>query len=258
MRISNFILACLLVCVASVVNAQEDGKRHAAFPQQPAAEKQRPATYEMPVFQHTALPYTWNSYIPVQTSEMAANTVLLDSSTYKYRPLHLPFAISSSSRSYIGLMDVYSVNGSMQWQLGRMTLAGGATANGYLYYGNSIWQYGVSGQLAYSISPSVSVTLFGEYYSSNPFISMAAYPYVSTTKYGGYMTAGSNRFFIDLGVERRYNAIERRMETVPIVTPGFKVSKKLVIGLPFGDFAKYLIMDSAPKRQRPMAPPKRH
>ena len=67
----------------------------------------------------------------------------------------------------------------------------------------------------------------------------------------------NNRFFIDLGVERRYNTINRQMETVPIITPGIKVSKKLVIGLPFGDFAKYLFTESAPKKQRPMAPTKK-
>lgn len=258
MHMGNLTLTILFIFAVSTANAQEQKKRLDAIPQQSSAEVQSTMQYDIPMPQHVAMPYIWRFDIPVQTSGTAGNVALLDSTTYKYQPLNLPFVISNSSRGYIGLMDVQSVSGSVRHDFGRLALSGGLMANRYIYYGNTVSQYGVSGQLTYSINPNVSATLFGEYYTTNPFISMAAYPYIPTTKYGGYMTVKSNRFFIDLGVEQRYNTINRSMETVPIVTPGFKVSKKLVIGLPLGDFAKYLIMDSAPKKQRPMAPPKQH
>ena len=256
MRKECFILAFFLGGI-SISNAQEVKTPVKPLPQQPSHEESHFMQYDMPGLEHTAMPYNGHVETPMLTYATTSNVALLDSSTYKYQPLHLPFIINSSNQSYIGLMDVRSVSGSVRYDLGRLTLAGGLTANRFLYYGNSVSQYGVSGRLSYSFSPNLSMTFFGEYYSSNPFISMAAYPYIPTTKYGGYMTVKNDRFFIDLGVEQRYNTIARKMETVPIITPGFKVPKKLVIGLPFGDFAKYLFMESAPRKQRPMAPPRK-
>lgn len=257
MRMVRFVLALVLACTLSVANAQDVRKTHEDVQQQSSAEALHIMQHGVQGLQHITMPYGVYSALPSQTYMTVGNAALLDSSTYKYKPLNLPFAISSSTRSYIGLMDVRSVSGNVQYQLGRMTLMGGLSANRYLYYRGALSQYGVSGQLSYNFSPYASMTLFADYYSVNPFISMAAYPYIHTTRYGGYMTVGGNRFFMNLGVERRYNTINRQMETVPIVTPVFKVSKKLAIGLPFGDFAKYLFMDAAEKRQRPMMPPKR-
>lgn len=55
-------------------------------------------------------------------------------------------------RSYIGLMDVQSVSGGVQYSLGAMTVQGALAANRYLYYGRVFTQYGVSGQLSYSFT----------------------------------------------------------------------------------------------------------
>lgn len=144
-------------------------------------------------------------------------------------------------RSYIGLMDVQSVSGGVQYSLGGMTVQGALAANRYLYYGRVFTQYGVSGQLSYSFNPNLALTVFGIYYNTNPFFSMAAFPFVPTTSYGGYMTVGNRSFYVNLGVERRFNAFEHKMETVPIITPAFKISNKVTIELPLGDLTKHLI-----------------
>lgn len=144
-------------------------------------------------------------------------------------------------RSYIGLMDVQSVSGGVQYSLGAMTVQGALAANRYLYYGRVFSQYGVSGQLSYSFNPNFALTVFGTYYNTNPFFSMAAFPFVPTTSYGGYMTVGNRSFYVNLGVERRFNAFEHKMETVPIITPAFKISNKVTIELPLGDLTKHLI-----------------
>lgn len=144
-------------------------------------------------------------------------------------------------RSYIGLMDVQSVSGGVQYSLGAMTVQGALAANRYLYYGRVFTQYGVSGQLSYSFNPNLALTVFGTYYNTNPFFSMAAFPFVPTTSYGGYMTVGNRSFYVNLGVERRFNAFEHKMETVPIITPAFKISNKVTIELPLGDLTKHLI-----------------
>lgn len=146
--------------------------------------------------------------------------------------------------SYIGLMDVQSVSGGVQYSLGGMTVQGALAANRYLYQGRVFTQYGVSGQLSYSFNPNLALTVFGTYYNTNPFFSMAAFPFVPTTSYGGYMTVGSRSFYVNLGVERRFNAFEHKMETVPIVTPAFKISNNVTIELPLGDLTKHLIEET--------------
>lgn len=172
---------------------------------------------------------------------------------------NLSFTAVGNYRSYIGLMDVQSVSGGVQYSLGDLTVQGMLSANRYLYYGRVTSQYGVSGQIAYSFSPNLSLTVFGTYYNSNPFICMAAFPYVPTTSYGGYMTVGSRRFYMNLGVERRYNPFERKMETVPIISPAFKISNKVTVELPLGDLTKHLVEELVMKNNGhgPMVPRRR-
>ena len=154
---------------------------------------------------------------------------------------NLRLTATGAYRSYIGLMDVQSVSGGVQYSLGAMTMQGALAANRYLYYGRVFTQYGVSGQLSYCFNPNLALTVFGTYYNTNPFFSMAAFPFVPPTSYGGYMTVGSRSFYVNLGVERRFNAFEYKMETVPIITPAFKISNKVTIELPLGDLTKHLI-----------------
>ncbi len=161
---------------------------------------------------------------------------------------NLRLTATGAYRSYIGLMDVQSVSGGVQYSLGGMTVQGALAANRYLYQGRVFTQYGVSGQLSYSFNPNLALTVFGTYYNTNPFFSMAAFPFVPTTSYGGYMTVGSRSFYVNLGVERRFNAFEHKMETVPIITPAFKISNKVTIELPLGDLTRHLIEETLIKR----------
>lgn len=157
---------------------------------------------------------------------------------------NLRLTATGAYRSYIGLMDVQSVSGGVQYSLGGMNVQGALAANRYLYYGRVVTQYGVSGQLSYSFNPNLALTVFGTYYNTNPFFSMAAFPFVPTTSYGGYMTVGNRSFYVNLGVERRFNAFEHKMETVPIITPAFKISNKVTIELPLGDLTRHLIEET--------------
>ncbi len=154
---------------------------------------------------------------------------------------NLRLTATGAYRSYIGLMDVQSVSGGVQYSLGAMTVQGALAANRYLYYGRVFTQYGVSGQLSYNFNPNLALTVFGTYYNTNPFFSMAAFPFVPTTSYGGYMTVGSRSFYVNLGVERRFNAFEHKMETVHIITPAFKISNKVTIELPLGDLTRHIV-----------------
>lgn len=207
---------------------------------------------------------------PVMLSPMPMSFAVEQPLAYGYDASHteatsmevsknLSFTAVGNYRSYIGLMDVQSVSGGVQYSLGALTVQGMLSANRYLYYGRVTSQYGVSGQIAYSFSPNLSLTVFGTYYNSNPFICMAAFPYVPTTSYGGYMTVGNRRFYMNLGVERRYNPFERKMETVPIISPAFKISNKVTVELPLGDLTKHLVEELVMKNNGhgPMVPRRR-
>lgn len=161
----------------------------------------------------------------------------------------LKFTAVGTYRSYIGLMDVQSVSGNMQYSFGAINMQSGLIANRYHFYRGIISQYGISGQIVYRFNPNLSTTIFGTYYNTNPFISMAAFPFVPTTSYGGYMTVGNNSFYMNLGVERRYNTFEHKMETVPIISPAFKISNKVTIELPLGDLVKHVVEDVVMKNR---------
>ena len=81
----------------------------------------------------------------------------------------LKFTAVGTYRSYIGLMDVQSVSGNMQYNLGAITMQGGLITNRYHYYRGIISQYGISGQIVYRFNPNLSATIFGTYYNTNPF-----------------------------------------------------------------------------------------
>ena len=170
----------------------------------------------------------------------------------------LKFTAVGTYRSYIGLMDVQSVSGNMQYSFGAINMQGALIANRYHYHRGIISQYGISGQIVYSFNPNLSATIFGTYYNTNPFISMATFPFVPTTSYGGYMTVGNNSFYMNLGVERRYNTFEHKMETVPIISPAFKISNKVTIELPLGDLVKHVVEDVIMKNHGPVGSPHRH
>ena len=192
-----------------------------------------------------AMPITPLTPMPFATEPPLANKydASLSGATSMKISKDLKFTAVGTYRSYIGLMDVQSVSGNMQYSFGAINMQGGLIANRYHYYRGIISQYGLSGQIVYSFNPNLSATIFGTYYNTNPFISMAAFPFVPTTSYGGYMTVGNNSFYMNLGVERRYNTFERKMETVPIISPELKISNKVTVELPLGDLVKHVVED---------------
>lgn len=143
----------------------------------------------------------------------------------------------SAHSEYVGMMSVQSAALQLSKDYGNLSLDATLYANRYLTYGVST-QYGLSASATYRFSPNVSATVFGSYYSTNPYFSMAAFPYVPTSSYGGFFTFRNDRVALDLGAERRYDPFARRWQTVPIITPSIKISKRVTIELPLGDLTK--------------------
>ena len=95
-------------------------------------------------------------------------------------------------------------------------------------------QFGVSGALTYFFSPQVSATIFGSYYNKNPYFYMGAFPFVNTSRYGGYLWISKGKIGMKLGMERYYDSFQCRWYMQPIVTPVLHISKHFDMELPVG------------------------
>lgn len=113
------------------------------------------------------------------------------------------------SRQKASLQAVHTV--------GNLMLTAGVTADRYLLTRGLQTVYGVSASATYSFNEHLSLTVFGRFYNSSPFVSMAAMPYMGSSAYGGYVSYIGETLGIDLGVERVYDPYLRRWTTVPIV-----------------------------------------
>lgn len=99
-------------------------------------------------------------------------------------------------------------------------------------------QFGISGALTYSFSPQVSATIFGSYYNKNPYFYMSAFPFVNTSRYGGYLWINKGKMGMKLGMERYYDSFQCRWHMQPIVTPVFHISKHFDMELPVGSLVR--------------------
>jgi len=67
---------------------------------------------------------------------------------------------------------------------------------------------------------------------------MAAYPYVSTTNFGGYVTfKPSSNFGISVGAKSYYDPFARRTMVDPIIAPTVKIGK-VKVGIDIGPVVK--------------------
>ena len=156
------------------------------------------------------------------------------------------------------LLTIQRLNLVSTYQTGPLSFTAGVNVNRYYALGVTT-QYGAHGALTYSFSPYLSMTAFGEYESSNPWFYMAAFPYVCTSRYGGYLTYQNNRLGTHVGAEKYYDPFVRRWVLRPIVTPFIQVSNKFRFELPLGGmlkaFADHLFHANRPKG--PIVPPRR-
>lgn len=144
---------------------------------------------------------------------------------------------TTSERTYINMLGVRSAALTLGWQSGGLSVEARLIANRYAEMGVTN-QFGVSGQLEYRLSPHWSVGAWGAYYGNNPYFSMAAFPFVETSSYGGWVKYSDGRFGLKLGAQRYYDPFQRQWKTDPIVTPSFKIGRKFVMELPVGPLVR--------------------
>lgn len=102
-----------------------------------------------------------------------------------------------------------------------------------------------SGALLYHPSERVTFKLFGSYDIGNSYG-------MSTHSYGATMAVDmSDRFGMEMGVQRYYDAMSGRWETVPVVIPYYRF-KKFTLGLDVGGIIYEILRDVVFDKDRGM------
>lgn len=100
-----------------------------------------------------------------------------------------------------------------------------------------------SGSLMYRASDRVGFKVFGSYDIGNSYG-------MSTNRYGATMTLDmSDRFGMEVGVQRYYNSMRGGWETVPIVIPYYKFNEKFKLGLDVGGIVYEILRSTVFKSQ---------
>lgn len=116
--------------------------------------------------------------------------------------------------------------------------------------------FSASSALLYHPSDRVTFKVFGSYDIGNSYG-------MSSNNYGATMSIDmSDRFGMEMGVERYYNAMSGHWETVPIMIPYYRF-KKFTLGLDVGGIVYEILRDVAFDKNRgiggpTIAPPRMH
>ena len=131
------------------------------------------------------------------------------------------------------LMKKQNVEAGIIYNRNKLLISVGLIANVYnfnplstMYYSSAIQnQFGINGRLSYDFNENVSVSVYGRYVTNSFYHSMASFPYVATSSYGGFITLHNEKCGMDLGVNNYYDAFNRCWQTNPIVRPTYKIGK---------------------------------
>ena len=113
--------------------------------------------------------------------------------------------------------------------------------------------FSTSGALLYHPSDQVTLKFFGSYDIGNSYG-------MSTHRYGATMSVDmSDRFSMEVGAQRYYNAMRGRWETVPIVIPYYRF-EKFKLGLDVGgliyEILREVVFDKQNSSGPTLAPPR--
>lgn len=108
--------------------------------------------------------------------------------------------------------------------------------------------FSTSGTLLYRTSDRVAFKLFGSYDIGNSYG-------MSTNRYGATMSVDmSDRFGLEMGVQRYYDAMSGRWETVPVMIPYYRF-EKFTLGLDVGGIIYEILRDAVFDKNRGMSSP---
>lgn len=161
------------------------------------------------------------------------------------------YAISSEN-TYINLLKNRNAAIILNYQNDIFCIRTGFIANQYAVRGITT-QLGINGFLEYKISQQWSLAVYGTIYNCNPYFSMATFPFVETTSYGGWIKYEGEKMGVKLGARKYYDAFQKQWKMEPIITPSIKIGKKMFLELPVGPLVQKS-MEKLLKRQTNNAP----
>lgn len=156
---------------------------------------------------------------------------------------------SGSTRSFPGLMQIDNGMLGISQSFGNFTFYAGGVVNKYGYFSGLRTQYGLNSNFTYQFSPQLSATLFGDYYFGQPPRMANGMPMPpSMIGYYGRSTFGvsldyqiNERWGVETGVQTVQQVGTHRYEAEPIITPYYKISKKVAIDLPVGQILYHIL-----------------
>lgn len=147
-----------------------------------------------------------------------------------------------------GMMQIENGDLGVYQYMGNFTFHAGGMANKYGYFNGLHTQYGLNGSISYQFTPRISATLFGEYYFGRPPMMANGMPMpMSMMGYYGRSTYGvsfdyqiNDHWGVETGVQTVQQVGTNRYRAEPIVTPYYKINKKVAIGLPVGQILYHI------------------
>lgn len=156
---------------------------------------------------------------------------------------------SGGRSSFPGLMQIDNGALGLYQSAGDFTFHIGAMVNKYGYFNGLHTQYGLSASITYQFTPRLSATVFGDYYFGNPPrmangmpLSPSMMGYYGRSNFGGYIDYQINEHWgVQTGVQTVQQVGTNKYHAEPIVTPYYKINKKVAIGLPVGQILYHLL-----------------
>lgn len=178
---------------------------------------------------------------------------------------NLNVTAGGSAKSLPGLAGIESGKLSASALFGPLTLTAWAGAEKYGYFRGLQTIYGFGGAVSYQISPRLSLTAYGSYYTSpsshnGPDIRLqpGLAGMMSMTTIGGYASYDlSEHWGVSVGAEATRSVFDRRWHAQPIVTPYYKINENVSIGANVGGIAYGLLQNylDARRARHHQAPP---
>lgn len=166
---------------------------------------------------------------------------------------------SGSAASMPGLMGVERGAVTIGQQFGPLSLSLSASAQKYGYFRGLQTGYGLDVAARYSITPRLSLTLFGSYRTGLTPLTPAMAGYFDSSEFGGYVSYDfSEHFGVSVGAKATRSLMNRGWEAQPIVMPYYKINKDVSIGADVGGIIYNMIRnytDSRNDRSPVIGPP---
>lgn len=156
-----------------------------------------------------------------------------------YSPLFSNNSISlnatGSQISMPGFMGIEKGSLTAMFNHGPLTLTAwaGAEKFGYFRGVQSAWNFG--GQINLRLSDKWSLTAWGEYVTPLHPLTPAMAGIMSSSNFGGYASYNiSDRWGISIGAQATRSLVTNKWEAQPIVTPYYRINKRVSIGVNVG------------------------